>query len=200
MLYLNGRYREGTRAGNGEVIARARGAHRLGAAGRLLPLLTPLAVGGDFGYAETPLGNDRHAVTYVAPPRLTSPYGTARESDAQAARTLAFDMAVWRAAQIAQAQGFAGFRIIDRRSDVDTYPDPFYDPWDPWPCWQCRRFGFPYYPDPYRGSPYVYLQARVTVTMLMLHDPGPGDYKADDAIAQLRRTYPGADGVPPPPS
>jgi hypothetical protein len=168
--------------------------------GPQLPLLTPLAVGGTFGYAETPLGEDRYSVTYVAPPRLTSPYGAAREADAQAARTLAFDMAVWRAAQIAQARGFAGFRIIDRRSDVDTYPyaDPFYDPWDSWPCWQCRRFGFPYYADPYRGSPYVYLQARVTITVVMQHDPAPGDYRADDVIAQLRRTYPGADGVPPP--
>jgi hypothetical protein len=34
----------------------------------------------------------------------------------------------------------------------------------------------------------------------MLHDPGPGDYKADDALAHLRRTYPGAEGVPPPPA
>ena len=163
------------------------------------PLLTPLAVAGRFGYAETALGGDRYAVTYVAPSRLTSPYGPAREIDAQATRTLAFDMAVWRAAQIAQAQGFAGFRISDRRSDVDTYPDPFYEPWDPWPCWECRRFGFPYYPDPYRGSPFVYLQTRVTIIVQMLHDPGPGDYKAEDTIAQLRLTYPGAEGIPPPP-
>lgn len=160
------------------------------------PLLTPLAAGGNFGYAETPLSGDRQTVTYVAPSRLTNSYGPAREADAQATRTLAFDMAVWRAAQLAEAQGFAGFRVSDRRSDSDTYPDPFYDPWDPWPCWGCRRFGFPY--DAYRGSPYAYLQTRVTITVEMLHDPGPGDYKADDAIAQLRRTYPGAEGVPPP--
>jgi hypothetical protein len=164
------------------------------------PLLTPLAVAGSFGYAEAPLGGDRASVTYIAPPRLTSPYGTARETDAQATRTLAFDMAVWRAAQLAQAQGFAGFRISDRRSDVDTYPDPLSQPFDPWPCWECRRFGFPYYADPYRGSPFVYLQTRVTITMQLLHDPGAGDYKADDAIAQLRRTYPGAEGVAPSPS
>ena len=159
------------------------------------PLLTPLAVAGSFGYAEQPLGGDRVSVSYIAPPRLTSLYGTAREADAQATRTLAFDMAVWRAAQLAQAQGFAGFRVIDRRSDVDTYPDPLSQPFDPWPCWECRRFGFPYYADPYRGSPFVYLQTRVAITTQMLHDPGGGDYRADDAIAQLRRTYPGAEGV-----
>lgn len=166
--------------------------------GPRLPLLTPLEVGGSFGYTATPLGGDRHAVTYVAPSRVTSAYGAARAADAQASRTLAFDMAVWRAAQIAEAQGFAGFRVSDRRSDVDTYPDPFYDPWDPWPCWECRRFGFPYYRDPFRGPSFAYLQARVTITVQLLHDPGPGDYKAADAIAQLRRTYPGADGLPPP--
>lgn len=170
------------------------------ATGPQLPLLTPIAVAGSFGYSEIRVSDDRYIVTYVAPPRLTSAYGTAREADAQAARTLAFDMAVWRAAQIAEAQGFAGFRIIDRRSDVDTYPAPFYDPWDPWPgpCWQCRRFGFPYYSDPFGYQPYAYVQARVTLTVQMLHDPGPGDYRAADVIEQLRRTYPGADGAPPP--
>jgi len=160
------------------------------------PLLTPLAVAGSFGYAEAPLGGDRFSVTYLAPPRLTSRYGSAREADAQATRTLAFDMAVWRAAQLAEAQGFAGFRISDRRSDVDTYPDPLSQPFDPWPCWECRRFGFPYSADPYRGSPFIYLETQVTITVQMLHDPGSGDYRADDAIAQLRRTYPGAEGVP----
>lgn len=164
------------------------------------PLLTPLAVAGSFGYAEAPLGGDRFSVTYIAPPRLTSLYGIARETDAEATRTLAFDMAVWRAAQIAQAQGFAGFRVTDRRSDVDTYPDPLSQPFDPWPCWECRRFGFPYYADPYRGSPFVYLQTRLAITVQMLHDAGPGDYSAADAIAQLRRTYPGAEGIPPAPS
>jgi len=188
-------------ASTGRLIALLFGAAVLGGcvSGPSPPLLTPLAIGGSFGYSEMRVGDDRDMVTYVAPPRLTTPYGVARESEAQAARTLAFDMAVWRAAQLAQSQGFAGFRIIDRRSDVDTYPyaDPFYDPW---PCWQCRRYGFPYYPDPYRGSPYVYLQARVTITVQRLHDPGDADYRADDAIAQLRRTYPGAEGVPPPAS
>ena len=164
------------------------------------PLLTPLAVAGSFGYAEAPLGSDRVSVTYIAPPRLSSSYGAARETDAQAMRALAFDMAVWRAAQIAQAQGFAGFRITDRRSDVDTYPDPLSEPFEPWPCWQCRRFGFPYYADPYRGSPFIYLATRVTVTVQLLHDPGSGDYRAEDAIAQLRRSYPGAEGVPLAPS
>ncbi|HEX7969432.1 MAG TPA: hypothetical protein VF502_14525 [Stellaceae bacterium] len=170
------------------------------ATGPQLPLLTPIAVAGSFGYSEIRISDDRYMVTYVAPPGLTSAYGTAREADAQAARTLAFDMAVWRAAQIAEAQGFAGFRIIDRRSDVDTYAVPYYDPWDPWGCWECRRFGFPSYHDPFPYSPYAYLQARVTITVQMLHDPGPGDYKAAAVIEQLRRTYPGADGVLPPPA
>jgi hypothetical protein len=191
------------------VLAMARWWHAFGAlvgltllggcvSGPPLPLLTPLAIGGSFGYAETPLGGDRYAVTYIAPSRVTSAYGSARDADALATRTLAFDMAVWRAAQIVEARGFAGFRISDRRSDADTYPDPFYDPWDPWPCWQCRRFGFPYYGDPFRGPSFAYLQTRVTITLELLHDPGPGDYRADDAIAQLRRTYPGAEGLPPP--
>jgi hypothetical protein len=171
------------------------------AAGTPLPLLSPLAAGGDFGYAETYRGEDRYTVTYVTPPRRTLSYGAPRVADTEAARRLAFDFASWRAAQIAAAQGFAGFRITDRRSNVDTYVDPFSGaPWygDPfWDCWRCRRLGFPYYPAFPASPPYADLQAQVTIDAVMLHELAPGDYNAGQVIEQLRRTYPGADLAPP---
>jgi hypothetical protein len=173
------------------------------ATGPGLPLLSPLAAAGSFGYAEAAQGADRYSVSYVAPPRLTGSYPGPHEEDANAARTLAFDMSVWRAAQLAQAQGFTGFRVTDRRSDVSIYPDPYSYYYDPDPLfWEP---GWPYLRRPYSGfgpfpplPPRTYLQAKVTIDVLMLHALAPGDYDAASAIAQLRRTYPGAEGAPPP--
>jgi hypothetical protein len=167
------------------------------------PLLSPLAAAGSFGYTEAPQGADRYSVSYVTPPRLTGSYPGPHEEDANAARTLGFDMAVWRAAQLAQDRGFTGFRVTDRRSDVSIYPDPYayyYEPdplfWNP---------GWPYLHRPYDGfgpfpplPPRNYLQAKVTIDVLLLQGLAPGDYDAASAIGQLRRTYPGAEGAPPP--
>lgn len=171
-----------------------------------LPLLSPIAAGGNFGYSESPLGDDRYAVIYVAPERLSLAYPGGNQADASAVRTLAFDMAIWRAAQLAQAHGFQGFRVADRRSDVNSYPDP-YDYYDDEPL-----FGGPVGPGWGWGGPYGYdfgafpatprnyLQATVTIDIVLEHALQPGDYEAADAIRQLRRTYPGADGLAPPPS
>lgn len=163
------------------------------------PLLSPIAVTGSFGYAEAPLGPDRYAISYVTPVRLDGFSGGPHEAEANEARTLGYDMAVWRAAQLGEAQGFLGFRVTDRRSDVTVYPNPYaYDVgppyWGPFrhpgpPVW--GPYG-PYRPFPPRAD----IQARVTIDVLLLHDLRPGDYNAEDAMRQLQATYPGAAGPP----
>jgi hypothetical protein len=164
------------------------------------PLLTPFATAKTFGYAETPRGENRYSVTYATPTRLS--FAAAGDAnDAEAARTLGTDMAIWRAAQIAASAGFEGFHVSDRQADVTLYPDPldldFPPPyWGPggWqrhdPFW---GFGGPWLP------PRLLLAARVTIEMRLLHAPGPDDYDAAGAMARLARTYPGADGTPPKP-
>jgi hypothetical protein len=171
------------------------------------PLLAPLADSGAFGYGyvERRLGGPEDwEVTYVGPVRRTAVYAGAREADQTAARTQAFDLMLWRAAQIALREGYSAFRVGQTRSNVDTRVedygyDPFYGPgWGPWGPWLGpSRFAYPYYsPYSYGRSTTAYLQARITGDIRLLHAAVPGDYVADDVIAQARRTYPNAEAVP----
>jgi hypothetical protein len=170
------------------------------------PLMSPIAVARDHGYAETPVGDNRFAVTYIAPTQRTYRDLASRGAVTTAERSQAFDLAVWRAAQIALAQGYRGFRVTSTRSNTNAFSDNNYDPFfGPWygPGGFPRRgfWGGPY--GPYWGpppDPYSYVQTEVTIDVTMLHDPAPGDYDAQSAIEQMRRTYPGAEGPPPAPA
>jgi hypothetical protein len=163
------------------------------------PLLTPLAVAQHFGFAETPPADGKLSVTYYTPARLAfGPVGPGA-SEAEAARALGFDMALWRAAQIAAQHGDAGFRVADRQADVTIYPDPldiaFPPPyWGPgWTRWGDPAWGIgtPWLP------PRLLVAARVTIAVALLPAPGPADYDAAATIVRLRQTYPGADGAAP---
>ena len=171
------------------------------ATGPSYPLLSPLATAKSFGYAEAPRGENRYGVTYVTPARLAFGAAGPSGSDAEAARTLGYDMAVWRAAQLAAASGFEGFRVSDRQADVTFYPDPLDLDFPPsyWgPGWWRRRDPFWGMNDPW-PPPRLLLAARVTIDVRLVHAPGPDDYDTAGVLAQLAHTYPGADGTPPKP-
>lgn len=168
------------------------------------PLMSPLVATGSFGYgyAERRTGPQEWEVTYVGPTRRTTAYGGSREADEIAARTQAFDLMLWHAAEIALREGFPAFRVGQTRSHIDTRVedygyDPLYGPfWGPWD-WVPRRRFYPYYPYyPYARSAVAYLQARISADIRLLREAAPGDYVAEDVIAQARRTYPGAEGAP----
>jgi hypothetical protein len=162
------------------------------------PLMSPIAVAGSYGYSEVPIGPDRYAVTYTGPSQRTLRSPNAREETGAAEHSQAYDFALWRAAQIALAQGFPGFRVGNVRTNVDTlvddYYDPFYGPglfthrhlWGPGPYW--GNYGTP--------NPYAYQQTSVTLYATLLQSLAPEDYDARDTIEQLRKTYPGAEGTP----
>lgn len=162
------------------------------------PPMSPLQIAKYYGYTEAQLGEERYQVSYVGPNRrsLRSP-GPVQEN-AAAERSMAFDFALWRAAQLARARGFPGLRVSNIRSDLTNYVDDYYDPlYSPgfYP-YQAYPFG-PRWGGPYWGpSPYVYQQATVTIDARLLRAPEPGDYLAADVIEQLQRTYPGAEGPP----
>ena len=108
----------------------------------LPPALSPLAVAKYYGYSELPLGDEQYQVTYVGPYRRSlRSAGPAQEASA-AQRTMVFDFALWRAAQLALSRGFPGIRISNVRSNVNTYADDYYDTF----------YGPGFYP--YGGYPY----------------------------------------------
>jgi hypothetical protein len=163
-----------------------------------LPLLSPLATAKSFGYAETPRGADRYSVTYATPTRSSFRSPESDASDAEGARTLGYDMAVWRAAQIAAAAGYEGFHVADRQTDVTFYPDPIDRDFPPllWgPGWWSWRQPLAAADGPWPPSRLL-LAARVTIEVRLLHAPGADDYDAAAIMAKLAQTYPGADGTP----
>ncbi|MEI9982337.1 MAG: hypothetical protein WDN69_03450 [Aliidongia sp.] len=78
------------------------------------PMLSPIQVAKNFGYFDQPIDDTHWLVSYVTPQQ--SGYGFRYDqSPAEAqAKTLAMDMALWHASQVAQAHGYAGFAVTDR--------------------------------------------------------------------------------------
>ena len=167
------------------------------------PLMSPLTDTGraGYGYAERPTSSTTLEVTYVAPYRRSSRFPVERDADAVAARAQAFDLMLWRSAQLAEAQGYPAFRVKQSRSNVDTQVEeyPYYDPFFPpffGPRYYRRAYYYPYPYYPYAGTTSSYVQARVSADIELLPSAQPGDYVAAEVIAQARRTYPTAEGGP----
>ena len=101
------------------------------------PLLTPIQVAQTFGYSETPLAPDRYEVSYVTPRRDALGYRFDPSPTVQAAKTLAMDLALLRAAQIAQTNNFQGFDVADRHSssDDENIGPSWGGPWGPGGGW-----------------------------------------------------------------
>jgi hypothetical protein len=169
-------------------------------AGPAPPLMSPLQVARNYGYSEVPIGDGRYRVSYLAPYYRTLRSPRSEDAASNAARTQALDFALWRAAQIATAQGYSGFSASNVRTDVKTVADDSYDPiYGPWygpgfgpgPNWWGPSWASPYW----GPSPYVFERVEATVEVELKRDPGPGDYDARDVVAQLRQHYPGAESA-----
>lgn len=168
------------------------------------PLLSPIETAHGYGYSDRSLGEARFSVSYTGPSRLASASPSQRDADTQAAQSQAFDFALWHAAQIAEANGYPGFRISDKRTDVDTDAEPGYDDRS------CSPFGgtldaFGIYhgapvgyghPGCFPDTPYARIQAHASIEIQLVRAVEQGDYSARDVMAELERTYPGADRLP----
>ena len=177
------------------------------------PLLSPVQIAHGFGYSDEALGSDRFTVTYLTPVAHSYGYRYDPQPAEHGARDLALDMAVWRASQIALDKGFKGFHLEDRSSSLDSVHrggfESFGPPFGPFPYY--RGYFGPYEYHGYYGSyepwrwdyglddpPRSTLQAEMRLTIQLRNELVAGDYDAADSIAQLRRTYPQAEGTPPP--
>lgn len=162
------------------------------------PLYVPLATAGNHGYAERPLGPARYSVSYRAPPGVSYAFTKdERKADAERRLTVAYDMAVWRASELALEKGYPAFTVAERSNDVDVADG--YDPYDPLAS-HCYRPCFPidcgclpgdalYNARPNR---YSVIDARVTITIELKSEIRPGTFDAKDAIARLHAKYPTA--------
>jgi hypothetical protein len=161
---------------------------------------------GDYGYSEQMLAPDLYRVSFVSP-RLRA------SSDADDAHGLAgekqrvYELALWRASQLAQEMGYPAFLVQQENRDVDVTVrrDPVYPAYPPFPyywggCrWHC---GWPYYGYgywPYYGYGYRTRAAgRVSVdlTVKMLREPTPEAFDTAATEERLRKTLGSATFTP----
>lgn len=170
-----------------------------GGCGLKYPLYTPQEVARTYGYSEQALPDNRYRVSYVVPAATGFDTGPAnRKAHADALVALAYDLALWRAADLALEKGFPAFAVSDRVNDVAA--DLRTDYYDPWPYrWNRRRYPF----DPYPYYPYyaydrtATIGAAVTLTVDLRIAAGPGTFAAAATRAEIMARHPGAAAPPP---
>ena len=166
------------------------------ASGPSYPLYSPQALTGTFGYSEQKLSPTSFKVTYVTPQRSSIDSRSAVDERRQAMLTMSNDFALCRAADLALANGQKEFRVTRRDNDVDVQRSTY----DSYPSYSSRRYGPPGRPPyygPYYGPPWpdrsVWMRASTTLIVELGRRAGEDFFIADEAIARLRQTYPGAD-------
>lgn len=165
------------------------------ATGPEYPLYSPLTTTGTFGYAEQRINDTIYRITYATPKRTAySPYASS-EPRRTALLTLANDMAMMRAAEVAIENGHETFRVTQRDNDADVDRQRYYG-WCDDPFWPGRPGYYRPYPR-YNCGPdgYTYFQARSTLTVEFGNRPGDEHFIAKDVLAQLAQTYPTARAV-----
>jgi len=175
------------------------------ASGPRAPLMSPLQDDGRYGFIDRALSDDRVEVRYTGPNRQGfGTYGQDSRTEREAVDQ-AYDFALWRAAQVAQARNMRGFVVVDAKTDIRGRDEPgYYDrgPFTGVGVGASRGsfgtstgiglgLGF-------GGSDrdYSSLQATVTLTIDLRNDSTEKFYVADEVIEQAQRTYPAAETAP----
>lgn len=177
-----------------------------------LPLYTPLELAGDFGYDEERLSERRFKVIYHAPIVATYAYSSGqRQQEVDQEVALAYDMALWRAAELALEVGYRALTVLGRDNDarIEVFGDPYYDPFvypgypSFYPPYPFSHYGppfgllsHPFYPSYY--EPYAELMVSVTITVAFGENLEAGALDAQGTLDRLRAQYPDAVAAPPP--
>jgi hypothetical protein len=177
------------------------------------PAMVALGTSGDFGFSSKDLGPDRVEVTYRGAAVKVSESNPREDARTQMELDKAHDLALWRAAQIAQERGKVAFKVENekRNSDVEVQrrsyyrPSPFYDPfWDPYddPFWPGHRHRPFIYGGYGAGPDYTYQQVRtataraeitLTVSLYPEYDPKvEGLLSTEETLAKLKAARAGA--------
>jgi hypothetical protein len=156
---------------------------------------------GDFGYAEKSLAPDLYVVTYVSP-RLRATPEPADDHALSGEKQRVYDLALWRAAQLALEKGYPDFQVQQESRDLDVTvptaplayaPAPLFIGGCRWDCdWPFGFWPYSYY-DPYYADQYSRARTigRITVnlTVKMLSKPAEGAVDAAVTEARLRKAY-----------
>jgi hypothetical protein len=166
------------------------------------PLMSPLAQAAEFGYSDQDLSGNRLEVTYLGPRRRVPLSHGEQATAVKAAQKQADDLALWRAAQVAQARGKPAFTVVNRHTDVEVTIRDRYDPYPwGWPgyypySWWRDPFFYPPYP-PYSAYRDAYAQAQAKLTVELLDKMKPGAHDAAATAAEMSAKY-GAKAQPKP--
>ena len=163
------------------------------------PLYSPQEIAGSYGYGEQRLSGDHYKVSYLAPSRTIYSYDDHGRKQAAASQlALAYDMALWRAAELALANGYPALAVSHRVNDVrvDVHYDYYDDAYGHFPYYH-RRFHhhhFGYLSRRRHGyhDRYADLTARVSIAVAFRKAPDGDGMDAKAVLRRLRAKYPGA--------
>jgi hypothetical protein len=156
------------------------------------PLYQPLEAGAAFGYTERQIDDTHWEVTYAGPRYRASYSDSKRDAESDAARDQSYDLALWRAAQIALEHDRPSFAVVSERRDVDhstevsRHYSPFHYPYG------FRHPGYwggywPWYYDDY--SVRSFGEATVTLSIDLEPDPGAKALDAKETATRLEDEY-----------
>jgi hypothetical protein len=172
------------------------------------PAMVPIGQTGDFGYSMHDLDANRIEVTYTGAAVRVPTDADRDDAAVRAELAKTHDLALWRAAQIADERGMEALKIEKETRDTDinvsrqvvARPAPFYRPyhWGPYGY----RYGYYGYPGWFYDDPYYYRTVRraagrvtttLTVQLLKTRDPNDAaQLSVPDTLAKLKTERSGA--------
>ncbi|MCP4316533.1 MAG: hypothetical protein GY789_11090 [Hyphomicrobiales bacterium] len=162
------------------------------------PLMSPLSEAGRYGYSDKKTGRDSYEVTYSGPSIRTGSTRAGREGDRKAAKAQTYDLALWRAAQVAIDNGYEGFDIDREDDEIEvTVRQGYYPYYRPFYYGPGRYYG---HPSPYAGF-YDYpsygryrdtsLRAVTTLAVSMKSSAADSEFDAAATAARMALKFPG---------
>jgi hypothetical protein len=154
---------------------------------------------GDYGYSEDMLARDLYRVTFVSPRlRATQDSGNAHGLAAEKQRV--YELALWRASQLAKEKGYPAFLVQQESRDVDVtvrrdpvypaYPGPYF--FGGYCRWRCGwPYGYGYWPYDYGYYYRTRAAGRISVdlTVKMLPTRTPDSFDTAATEERLRKAH-----------
>lgn len=181
------------RRGFARIFSVAAAALLLSACGtaELRPLMTSWNAGVGFGYSEKRLDDDRIEVRYVTPFIRTALDAKKHGDKADRLRELAYELGLWRAAQLAIDGKRATFAVESRKDEIDV------ESYDETP--RVQRYGLAHPQGGYRfiqtPSPEfrsAWMQARAVLIITLKGKADKGDLDARATADRMATKHAGA--------